>query len=91
MDGAESRSIIICFAAATISPTPVNPAPPVKVLIINELNGSAAETGAYMFKLGKVGSVVGKRTYGGGIGPYYFNPLRRIDKEASNCRTAQQI
>jgi tricorn protease len=26
--------------------TPVNPAPPVKVLIINELNGSAAETGS---------------------------------------------
>ena len=29
--------------------TPVNPAPPVKVMIINELNGSAAETGAFMF------------------------------------------
>jgi tricorn protease len=54
--------------------TPVNPAPPVKVMIINELNGSAAETGAFMFKLGKVGPVVGKRTYGGGIGPYYFTP-----------------
>lgn len=54
--------------------TPVNPAPPVKVMIINELNGSAAETGAFMFKLGKVGSVVGKQTYGGGIGPYYFTP-----------------
>lgn len=55
--------------------TPVNPAPPVKVMIINELNGSAAETGAFMFKLGKVGSIVGKRTYGGGIGPYYFTPM----------------
>ena len=54
--------------------TPVNPAPPVKVMIINELNGSAAETGAFMFKLGKVGSLVGKRTFGGGIGPYYFTP-----------------
>jgi tricorn protease len=54
--------------------TPVNPAPPVKVMIINELNGSAAETGAFMFKLGKVGSLVGKQTYGGGIGPYYFTP-----------------
>jgi tricorn protease len=58
--------------------TPVNPAPPVKVLIINELNGSAAETGAFMFKLGKVGPLVGKRTFGGGIGPYYFTP-RLID------------
>ena len=55
-------------------PTPVNPAPPVKVMIINEWNGSAAETGAFMFKLGKVGSIVGKRTSGGGIGPYFFTP-----------------
>ena len=39
------------------------------------LNGSAAETGAFMFKLGKVGSLVGKRTYGGGIGPYYYTPI----------------
>ena len=54
--------------------TPVNPAPPVKVMIINELNGSAAETGAFMFELAKVGPTVGKRTFGGGIGPYYFTP-----------------
>jgi tricorn protease len=54
--------------------TPVNPAPPVKVMIINELNGSAAETGAFMFKLARVGPIVGKRTFGGGIGPYYFTP-----------------
>lgn len=54
--------------------TPVNPAPPIKVMIINELNGSAAETGAFMFKLGKVGGLVGKRTFGGGIGPYFFTP-----------------
>jgi tricorn protease len=53
---------------------PVNPAPPVKVMIINELNGSAAETAAFMFKLAKVGPIVGKRTSGGGIGPYYFTP-----------------
>ncbi|HJP92854.1 MAG TPA: PDZ domain-containing protein [Pyrinomonadaceae bacterium] len=54
--------------------TPVNPAPPAKVMIINELNGSAAETSAFMFKLAKVGPIVGKRTFGGGIGPYYFTP-----------------
>ncbi len=54
--------------------TPVNPAPPVKVMLINEWNGSAAETGALMFKLGKVGTIVGKRTSGGGIGPYFFTP-----------------
>ena len=58
--------------------TPVNPAPPVKVMMINEWNGSAAETGAFMFQLGKVGKIVGKRTYGGGIGPYFFTP-RLID------------
>ncbi|MDQ6787352.1 MAG: PDZ domain-containing protein [Acidobacteriota bacterium] len=55
-------------------PTPVNPAPPVKVMLINEWNGSAAETGAFMFKLGKVGTIVGKRTIGAGIGPYFFTP-----------------
>jgi len=54
--------------------TPVNPAPPVKVMIINELNGSAAETGAFMFKLARVGPLVGKRTFGAGVGPYYFTP-----------------
>jgi tricorn protease len=54
--------------------TPVNPAPPVKVLLVNEENGSAAETGAFMFKLAKVGPIVGKRTLGGGIGPYFFTP-----------------
>lgn len=58
--------------------TPVNPAPPVKVMLINELNGSAAETGAFMFQLGKIGKTVGKRTSGGGIGPYFFTP-RLID------------
>jgi tricorn protease len=58
--------------------TPVNPAPPVKVMLINEWNGSAAETGAFMFQLGRVGKIVGKRTYGGGIGPYFFTP-RLVD------------
>jgi tricorn protease len=58
--------------------TPVNPAPPVKVMLINEWNGSAAETGAFMFKLGKIGTIVGKRTFGGGIGPYFFTP-RLVD------------
>ncbi len=55
-------------------PTPVNPVPPVKVMIVNEWNGSAAETGAFMFKLAKTGPIVGKRTSGGGIGPYFFTP-----------------
>jgi len=49
------------------------PVPPVtfpgpKVLVINEENFSAAETFAMMFKLAKMGTIVGKRTGGGGIG-----------------------
>lgn len=54
--------------------TPVNPGPAVKVLIVNEQNFSAAETFAFMYKLGRVGPIVGKRTGGGGIGPYVFTP-----------------
>jgi tricorn protease len=54
--------------------TPTNPVNGPKVLITNEYNGSAAETFAFMFKLGKVGTIVGKRTGGGGIGPYVFTP-----------------
>lgn len=54
--------------------TPVNPGPGTAVLITNEFNGSAAETFAFMFKLGHVGPIVGYRTYGAGIGPYVFTP-----------------
>lgn len=39
-----------------------------KVLIINEMNGSAAETFALMFKNAKIGPVIGHRTYGAGVG-----------------------
>jgi len=53
---------------------PVNPGPAVKVLITNENNFSAAETFAFMYKLAKVGPIVGLRTGGGGIGPYVFTP-----------------
>lgn len=53
---------------------PVNPGPAVKVLIVNENNFSAAETFAFMYKLAKVGPMVGLRTGGGGIGPYVFTP-----------------
>jgi tricorn protease len=57
---------------------PVNIAPPIKVMLTNEFNGSAAETAALMFRLGKVGLLVGKRTAGAGVGPYFFTP-RLID------------
>jgi len=58
--------------------TPVNPGPPAKVLITNQENFSAAETFAFMYKLAKVGPIVGARTGGGGIGPYVYTP-RFID------------
>jgi tricorn protease len=54
--------------------TPVNPGPAARVLVVNEQNFSAAETFAFMYKLAKVGPIVGKRTGGGGIGPYVFTP-----------------
>lgn len=45
-----------------------------KVLLVNERNTSAAETFALMFKLGKVGQVVGARTSGAFAGPYLSLP-----------------
>jgi tricorn protease len=55
-------------------PVPTNPLPANKVLLINDVNGSAAETFAFMFKLGNVGRIVGTRTMGAGIGPSGFIP-----------------
>jgi tricorn protease len=47
-----------------------------KVLIIHEQNGSAAETFALMWKERNVGPVVGRATFGGGIGgALYYQPL----------------
>ncbi len=54
--------------------TPTNPGPNTKVLVVNENNFSAAETFAFMYKLARVGPIVGTRTGGGGIGPYVFTP-----------------
>jgi len=54
--------------------TPVNPGPSAKVLIVNQQNFSAAETFAFMYKVAKVGPIVGMRTGGGGIGPYVYTP-----------------
>jgi tricorn protease len=58
--------------------TPTNPVTMPKVLIINEMDFSAGETFPFMFKLAQVGTIVGRRTGGGGIGPYVFTP-RLID------------
>ncbi len=48
------------------------------VLMINEENGSAAETFALMFQLAKLGPIVGMTTYGGVIGPYAPRPVPRL-------------
>jgi tricorn protease len=48
--------------------------PSSKVLIINQANGSAAETFALMWKNSKLGPVVGLRTYGGGVGGALWSP-----------------
>ncbi len=53
---------------------PTNAPPQAKVLLINDTNGSAAETFALMFKLANLGKIVGTRTMGAGIGPYVFMP-----------------
>ncbi len=53
---------------------PTNASPTAKALLINDVNASAAETFALMFKLGNVGKLIGTRTMGAGIGPYGFIP-----------------
>ena len=53
---------------------PSNPLPEAKVLLINDVNGSAAETFALMFKLSNAGRIIGTRTMGAGIGPYAYIP-----------------
>ncbi|UCF18163.1 MAG: PD40 domain-containing protein [Gemmatimonadota bacterium] len=57
---------------------PTNALPENKVLLINDTNTSAAETFAFMFKQANLGSVLGTRTAGAGIGPY-LNIPRLID------------
>ncbi|MEQ8764070.1 MAG: PDZ domain-containing protein [Planctomycetota bacterium] len=49
-----------------------------RVLLINEYNGSAAETFPLMFEAAKIGTIVGRRTLGGGTGGALFYP-RLID------------
>lgn len=55
-------------------PMPTNFTQGPKALIINQANGSAAETFALMWKLAGLGPVVGTRTFGGGIGGALFGP-----------------
>jgi tricorn protease len=46
---------------------------PSTILLINQENGSAAETFALMFQVHELGRIVGLRTFGAGIGPYGHN------------------
>ncbi|HEV7505941.1 MAG TPA: PDZ domain-containing protein [Thermoanaerobaculia bacterium] len=55
-------------------PMPIDTFGGAKVLIVNRQNGSAAETFALMWKLARLGPIVGTRTYGGGIGGALFSP-----------------
>jgi tricorn protease len=55
-------------------PMPTNFTRGPKALIINQANGSAAETFALMWKLAGLGPIVGTRTFGGGIGGALFGP-----------------
>lgn len=58
--------------------TPVNAFDGQTTLIINQFNGSAAETFSQMFKAANIGTIVGKPTFGAGIGPYAFG-LNLVD------------
>ncbi|MGD2215726.1 MAG: PDZ domain-containing protein, partial [Gemmatimonadales bacterium] len=53
---------------------PVNSMPPAKILLTNDVNASAAESFALMFRLGNLGRIIGTRTMGAGIGPYVHIP-----------------
>jgi tricorn protease len=57
---------------------PVNSFEGNKVLLTNEWNASAAETFATMFHKAKLGTSVGRQTFGAGIGPWGFN-MQTID------------
>lgn len=66
------------FRAGTDLSTPVNAFDGQTTLLINQFNGSAAETFAQMYKAAELGQIVGKPTYGAGIGPYAFG-LQLVD------------
>lgn len=57
---------------------PVNSFEGNNVLLTNEWNASAAETFAIMFQKAKLGTSVGRQTFGAGIGPWGFN-MQTID------------
>lgn len=55
-------------------PFPVATIPGPRVMITNELAGSGGDTLPWMFRQAGIGTLVGKRTWGGGIGGYINLP-----------------
>jgi tricorn protease len=55
-------------------PFPMGVSPGPKVMLINEFAGSGGDTLPWMFRQAGLGTLVGKRTWGGGIGGYVSMP-----------------
>jgi tricorn protease len=62
------------FREGADMPFPVAAVPGPRVMIINEYAGSGGDTLPWMFRQAGVGTIVGKRTWGGGIGGFIPMP-----------------
>jgi tricorn protease len=62
------------FREGDVLPFPANALPGPRVMIINEFAGSGGDTLPWMFRQAGLGPLVGKRTYGAGIGGYLNMP-----------------
>lgn len=62
------------FREGADMPFPVAAVPGPRVMIINEYAGSGGDTLPWMFRQAGVGTLVGKRTWGGGIGGFVPMP-----------------
>ena len=62
------------FREGADMPFPVAAVPGPRVMIINEYAGSGGDTLPWMFRQANVGTLVGKRTWGGGIGGFIAMP-----------------
>jgi tricorn protease len=62
------------FREGDTLPFPANALPGPRVMIINEFAGSGGDTLPWMFRQAGLGTLVGQRTYGAGIGGYLDIP-----------------
>lgn len=62
------------FREGAEMPFPVATIPGPRVMITNEDSGSGGDTLPWMFRAASLGTIVGKRTWGGGIGGYISLP-----------------